>query len=117
MNVNEMDNCPECNHKFKGEDILQHFMNAKNDSNHPQHKYYGNYTDEQITEVASHYGYTKENPKFFSNIIGIEYQGVYDGTLAWQCPNCKTTWGRFSGEKNPDPIKERNFYFHGKPIS
>ncbi|MEK6832530.1 MAG: hypothetical protein AABY32_00655 [Nanoarchaeota archaeon] len=38
-------------------------------------------------------------PYRFSRLIGIEYQGEYDGISAWQCPDCKTIWNRFSGEK------------------
>lgn len=101
MNVEEMDNCPECNNSFNRKDVLEYFMEAKNNSNHPQHSHYKDKTDEQIEETASFYGYTREKPQFFSDIIGIEYQGVYDGILAWQCPHCKTTWGRFSGNINP----------------
>ena len=31
----------------------------------------------------------------FSQMIGIEEQGVYDGVLMWSCPFCNYTWPRF----------------------
>ena len=31
----------------------------------------------------------------YSRLIGIEIQGVYDGVLAWRCPDCKAIWDRF----------------------
>lgn len=111
--ISELDSCPECNKSFNRRDILEHFLEAKNNPKHPQHSYYKNKSIESIEETASLYGYTKEKPKYFSDVIGIKYQGVYDGILAWQCPHCNTTWGRFSGNKNPI-IKEENFYLNSK---
>jgi len=28
-------------------------------------------------------------------VIGIEVQGVFDGVLFWQCPDCGAQWHRF----------------------
>lgn len=102
-------NCPSCNESWIGEDIYKFFLNVKNDSNHPNqslHEYYKNHTDEEILEVASMYGYTLENPKFFEKQIGIEYSELYDGILIYQCESCKNTVGRFSGKINPIPQEE-----------
>lgn len=32
----------------------------------------------------------------YSRKIGVEIQGVYDGVLFWQCPDCEGRWHRFS---------------------
>jgi len=32
-----------------------------------------------------------------TEVVGIEYMGVYDGVSEWQCPGCGTRWGRWSG--------------------
>lgn len=30
----------------------------------------------------------------YSRMIGIEVQSVYDGVIAWHCPDCGTIWPR-----------------------
>lgn len=99
--VNDHDNCPECNAKWKGEDIYQHFLAAKNDPNHEQHDYYKNKTETEILKTAGDYGWTPDNPKTFGHIIGIElaYDDPehYDGVSYWMCPNCRIAWNRFDG--------------------
>jgi hypothetical protein len=34
----------------------------------------------------------------YSKLIGIEDRKLYDGISFWQCPFCKTTWDRWTGE-------------------
>lgn len=29
------------------------------------------------------------------NVVGIEYQGLYDGVVEWLCQRCKHAWPRF----------------------
>lgn len=67
--VHDLKNCPECNANMVGDPI------PKEDR-----KYYGKSTN-------------------FSNWLGIEVRGKYDGISYWQCPSCKTTWDRFTGKK------------------
>lgn len=43
------------------------------------------------------YGPPTTEPRYFSRLIGVEVQGVYDGVLYWRCPDCNTEWDRFSG--------------------
>ena len=33
--------------------------------------------------------------EFYSRGIGVEIQGVYDGTLYFMCPDCGGRWHRF----------------------
>lgn len=33
-----------------------------------------------------------------SRIMGMEWRGVYDGVLVWQCLKCRAVWGRNFGE-------------------
>lgn len=43
-----------------------------------------------------------------SRVIGVEYQGVYDGVLEWRCPVCGRREGRFTGKELKDgEIPER----------
>lgn len=54
------ENCPECGADFKGDPIPE--------------------------ESRQHYGTSTH----FSRVIGIDgdYIGLYDGIVAWQCPDC-----------------------------
>jgi uncharacterized protein with PIN domain len=38
--------------------------------------------------------YTSEGREY-SKVIGVEVQGVYDGTLFWMCPKCNGKWHRW----------------------
>lgn len=40
----------------------------------------------------------------YSRLIGVEVQGIYDGILYWQCPDCGGRWHRFP---EGDPLRER----------
>jgi transposase-like protein len=31
-----------------------------------------------------------------ARLFGIEYPGVYDGILHWECRSCRTRWPRFT---------------------
>lgn len=42
-------------------------------------------------ESRQHYG----DATHFRREIGVEVQGVYDGVLYWQCPDCEGAWQRF----------------------
>ena len=106
MNILNLDNCPECGGSFNRKDVLQFFREVKEDPTNPNHAHYKDKTDEQIIEVAGMYGYTPEKPIYFSDLIGIEYEGFYDGVLVWECPHCQTQWGRFTGQKKPDLYTE-----------
>ena len=111
----EYDQCPHCQKQFEKKDILEHFLNAKNDEKHNQHEFYKDYTDDEIYKVAEMYGYTKENPQYFENdITGIEYSRLYDGILIYQCNSCKHHWGRFSGIVDVDPKEEALFRYNSK---
>lgn len=88
-------NCPKCGFLLDGGDIVEKFkeMRANGDS------FYKNKTDKEIEKSAAMYGWSKENPKRFSNIIGIDIRGKYDGVSYWKCPGCNTTWNRWTGEE------------------
>lgn len=49
----------------------------------------------------------------YSRKIGVEIQGVYDGVLFWQCPDCQGRWHRFA---ETDPLYElANYYINIRP--
>lgn len=63
-----LNSCPKCNTSFIGEPIPQEYIDKG---------YYGDSTH-----------YRRE--------IGIDggYAGIYDGIVAWQCPDCKHEFSR-----------------------
>jgi ribosomal protein L37AE/L43A len=42
--------------------------------------------------------------KWFSRVIGL-YDVRRDGIIAWRCPDCGTTWDRFTSKIIPSPAK------------
>lgn len=62
-----MDTCPHCSADLTGAPIPPESL-----------KYYASHTH-------------------FSRKIGIQIQGVYDGSLFWMCPDCEGTWHRWPG--------------------
>lgn len=42
--------------------------------------------------------------KWFSRVIGI-YSLDRDCTIAWRCPDCGTTWDRFTSKIIPSPAR------------
>ena len=99
----DLDNCPECGADWNKGDIFEYFMLRKETGD----EHYKDKTVEEIKEVAGHYGWTEENPKCFRRLIGIElpygHPNRYDGVSYWRCPDCETTWNRFTGEKEEIP--------------
>lgn len=41
--------------------------------------------------IREHYS----EPYRWSKLIGVEVPGVYDGTLLWKCPTCRTEFPRW----------------------
>ena len=68
--------CPHCKESLDDGDIYDTFLV----------KYGGD--EEKALEVAGYYGWTKDNPKRFSKILGI-YSLEKDCIEFWQCPFCE----------------------------
>lgn len=49
----------------------------------------------------------------FSRVIGVEYEGGYDGPSEWRCPNCGRREGRWSGKILTEGEVEE--YYGGRP--
>lgn len=47
--------------------------------------------------------------KEYSGIIGVEYQGGYDGVSEWRCPDCGRREGRWSGKVLEDGETEPRY--------
>ena len=80
-------NCPHCKIDLRGEPIPEeHFVHKEN-------------CQEQVANYGRcyclPYGEREPEDRFFSQIIGLEIPGVYDGTLLWVCPSCLKRWHRF----------------------
>jgi hypothetical protein len=45
----------------------------------------------------------------FSRVIGVEYQGGYDGVSEWLCPDCGRREGRWTGKVLADDETEQAY--------
>lgn len=89
--------CPNCNTPWEDDQNIYDFFKAKYQEEHPDK------STEAIKALANNtafkYGCTKENPKHFGkNVVGVEYQGHYDGVSEWYCQVCKCYVDRFTGD-------------------
>ena len=95
--------CPKCGGNWDGGDIYEKLKS---------HELYKNYTEEQLLDAASSYGWTPKHRIHFSLLIGIElpwnHPQHYDGISYWQCPHCNETWNRFT-MKQEKIIEVTNF--------
>ena len=69
VEIDKFGSCPKCKASWDGGDIPEN--------------------------IRQHYS----PPYKWSKLVGIEIQGKYDGVSYWQCPICKTTWDRWTGEE------------------
>lgn len=86
--------CPKCNFDFAGEDVKMHFLKHLSEQPNAVED-----IEAEAERIAAMYGWTAEKPVSFSNIMGIEIRGAYDGTVMHQCPECHTTWDRFTNRE------------------
>jgi hypothetical protein len=81
--------CPKCGSDWDGGSILETFIKQREEGV----KCWQGKSDEQIEkEMKESYS----APYRWGREIGIELPKRYDGVSYWQCPDCKTTFNRFT---------------------
>lgn len=104
--ISERKHCPECGFLWHGEDIYQCFLRKRSEGD----LYWSEKTNKEILEAAGHYGWTREEPKCFKHVVGVElpynHPNHYDGVSYWMCPKCRTTWNRWTQKKEKIPEHE-----------
>ena len=87
--------CPVCKCSWDEGSILESFLKQREDGAESLK----DMTDKQVED------YMKElysPPYRWSGLIGVElsydHPRHYDGVSYWMCPECKTTWNRFTNE-------------------
>lgn len=92
----EHGDCPACGKSWDDGDILENLI-ALRDSP-PGGEFYKHKTDEDLRKIAGYYGWSPENPRRFSKVIGVElpygHPDRYDGVSFWRCPHCDEQWPR-----------------------
>lgn len=92
--------CPVCKKSFDGGLILDKFKELRDNLKElglletNENKFF-NQTDEEFSKVIEE---SYHKPYKFSEIIGVEISELYDGIIAFTCPNCNSFWARFTGE-------------------
>lgn len=93
LNLNDR-SCPKCKSSWDGGSILETFIQQRENGS----EYWKGKTDEQIEERMKE---SYRPPYRWGREIGIElpydHPNRYDGVSYWQCPDCKTTFNRFTG--------------------
>lgn len=83
--------CPICKASWDGGSILDSFKKQRDEGA----ECYQGKTDEDLEAMIKE---CYRPPYRWSRLIGIEDRDKYDGISFWQCPDCKTTWNRFTGK-------------------
>lgn len=88
--------CPKCNSNWDGGSILETFIKQRDLA----YSVWEGMTDEEIeTEMKECYS----PPYRWGREIGVELSwddpDHYDGVSRWLCPDCNTTFDRWSGEE------------------
>ncbi len=92
--------CPKCDFNFAGEDVKMHFLKKYSELPTAMED-----VEAEAERAAAMYGWSAEKPVSFSNIMGIEIRDAYDGTVMHQCPECHTTWDRFTNREGTYEIE------------
>ena len=95
--------CPKCAVAWQSDQtITEYFIEEYNKNGIPRYCFDEN--PDATVEIAAattafNYGCTPATPKYFGqNVIGIEFEGVYDGVLYWECKKCGCAKHRFTGK-------------------
>ena len=92
--------CPKCKSSWDGGLIVEEFIKQREEGS----TLWEGKSDKEIKKYVEE---TYSKPYRFGRLIGIEIQGGYDGISYYQCPDCKATWNRFTGEEvNPKKLKQ-----------
>jgi hypothetical protein len=67
--------CPHCHSNLDGGDIYDKFIEL-------------GYGEQRALEAATHFGWTKDNPKRFSRVLG-QYDITEDRVMSYSCPFCQ----------------------------
>lgn len=91
-----LQSCPECMSDLKGAPMdPKHFVHDRESDTHKRsvetHKRY----ELKGECTCLPYGDLPPEERFYSRVIGMNIQGVYDGVLIWCCPDCGHHWPRF----------------------
>lgn len=83
------DKCDGCGADLTGEAIPEDSL----------HFYNSGPNGEVLATIEDYRAFKIENPTtHFSRVVGVEYQGEYDGVAEWVCPDCGRREGRFTGK-------------------
>lgn len=97
-----MDKCPKCGTSWDGGSILETFLRQRDEAKPDEYRY--GWTDEEV-EKSMKESYSP--PYRWGREIGIElpynHPQHYDGMSYWECPDCSTTFNRWTGKEEEIP--------------
>jgi hypothetical protein len=91
----KQENCPKCGVSWDGGSILESWKKLRKDG--------VAYLDKSDEELETNMKKCYSPPYRWNRLMGIElpydHPKYYDGISYWKCPDCKTTWDRFTSEE------------------
>ena len=91
--IEELQYCPRCKTKWQSDDVYDYMLK--------------HFPEERAKKIAGMYGWTPEKRVHFSRIVGVmlpeDHPDHFDGVSYWKCPECGTTWNRFTDEEETIP--------------
>jgi rubredoxin len=93
--------CPKCKADLRDAEIPEESLH-----------FYNHGPNGELIHSAEDYvavrGQIENETTHFSRLIGVQYQGGYDGVSEWRCPSCGYREGRWSGrELTGDELEPR----------
>lgn len=90
--------CKKCGSNWDGGSILEEFLKQRDNAKEGGYRF--GWTDQQVEDSMKEY---YSPPYRWGREIGIQllfdHPDHYDGVSYWQCPDCKTTFNRFTGKE------------------
>ena len=96
--VNRHGSCPNCEDDWDGGDIYDELFKLDVFFMKPK----------ETKLMAEKYGWTPENKKHFSNVIGVEFEKHEEKTNLIQCPNCRHVFNVLTGQHFVNLNEARN---------
>jgi hypothetical protein len=90
--------CKKCGSNWDGGSVLEEFFKQRDNAKEGEYRF--GWTDQQVEDSMKE---CYSPPYRWGREIGIQlpfdHPNYYDGISYWQCPDCKTTFNRFTGKE------------------
>lgn len=100
--IDRQGNCPACNESWDGGDIFEVIQDMDAFMGKPKG---------DVIAIASQYGWTEQNKKRFSKVIGVEFTTMKDKLALLQCPTCNHVFNPETSQEFENLNEARNSFY------